>query len=412
MRRSLVPLRVIALVGLGSLLVQACDKVPFVAPSGTAITLLATQTILPLNGSVEITAVLLEGALAGGTGGNVTSGAGTPVHNGTIVYFSTTLGRLEPAEAQTTGGRATVRLISDGRSGTAKVTATSGPASQTLDLTIGAAAAARVVVTAEPQALPSSGGTTTIRARVEDQNGNGLPGLTVSFSTTAGSLSSTSAVSNDTGVASTTLATPGPATVTASAPGGTSGLTGTVGVTTATRMTLSVTPPSTAAVSVPAAFTVIVGSTAGTQGVLDDVVVRLDGDQVSLGTVSQGVAATFSYLFGSSGVRSVSASGRDPQGAAVTATTQVAVSPLTANGTPSPQTVAFGGSVLFTVTTSPAGAAIEKYIWDFGEGGGQQETSSNQRNYVFQQRGTKTVTVIVVPTKGPRITVLMQVDVF
>jgi hypothetical protein len=392
--------------------VQACNKAPFVAPSGTAITLLATSTVVPLNGSMELTAVLLEGGLsAGQNGSTVTSGVGTPVHNGTKVYFSTTLGRIEPAEAETKDGRVTVRLVADGRSGVATINAISGPATQTLDVTIGGAAAARITVTAEPQALSSSGGTTTIRARVDDENGNGLQGMPVSFSTTAGSLSATTAVTGSDGIASTTLTTPAPATVTASAGG--ASLTGTVAVTTATRTTLSITPPASATVSVPASFTLVVGTSGGgTNGVLDDVVVRFgDGDQVSLGTVSQGVAATFGYLFGESGVQSVTASGRDPQGNIVTAGTQVAVSPLIANGTVSPTAVTLGNPAVFTVTVTPANAAIQSYIWDMGEGAGPVTTSSNQRTHVFTQRGTKTVTVTVVPTKGPRITVLIQLDV-
>jgi adhesin/invasin len=391
---------------------QACNKAPLTAPSGTAITLIATATTVAVNGGTDITAVLIEGGLsAGQNGGTVTSGAGTPVHNGTKVFFSTTIGRVEPAEAETKDGRVTVRLVADGRSGVATITAISGPASQTLEVTIGGAAASRIAVTAEPQQLAANGGTTTIRARVEDENGNGVPGVTVTFSTTAGSLASTGAVTNADGVATTTLTTPGAATVTASA--GAGNLTATVGVTVSTRTTLSITPPASATVSVPASFTLVVGTTvSGQTGVLDDVVVRFgDGGQVSLGTVSQGVAATFGYLFGESGVQSVTATGRDPQGNIVTASTQVAVAPLVANGSVSPAAVALGNPQTFTVTVTPANAAIERYIWDMGEGDGPVTTASNQRTHVFRQRGTKTVTVTVVPTKGPTITVLIVCDV-
>ena len=50
----------------------------------------------------------------------------------------------------------------------------------------GAAAAARLVLTANPQSLPATGGTSTIAAGVQDASGLGLAGVSVSFSTTAG----------------------------------------------------------------------------------------------------------------------------------------------------------------------------------------------------------------------------------
>jgi hypothetical protein len=104
---------------------------PLTAPSGSALTLLPGTYDLPVNGETTITALVIEGGQDGGVG------IGTPVHNGTVVTFSTTLGRLEPAEAKTTAGRATVRLLGDGRSGTAIVTAFSGPAISSIDITVG-----------------------------------------------------------------------------------------------------------------------------------------------------------------------------------------------------------------------------------------------------------------------------------
>ncbi len=126
---------------------SACNKVPLIAPSGSSLTVFSTTTVLPVNGSAEIVAVILEGGQGSGTGagGGNTAGAGTPVHDGTTVMFTTTLGRLDPAEAQTSGGRATVKLLGDGRSGTATITAFSGAARNTVDILIGAAAAARVL---------------------------------------------------------------------------------------------------------------------------------------------------------------------------------------------------------------------------------------------------------------------------
>src|SRR5262245_47156670 len=92
---------------------SACDKVPLLAPTGTVITLFPAATTVPIDGQVEIVATVIENGTTatppsgGGTGGGGASGgsgftsssntgAGTPVQNGTVVTFTTTLGRIEP----------------------------------------------------------------------------------------------------------------------------------------------------------------------------------------------------------------------------------------------------------------------------------------------------------------------------
>src|SRR5688572_25046065 len=86
-------------------LVSACDKVPLLAPAGTVITLFPTATFVPANGQIEIVATVIEQGTApappstGTPGAGATTstpGSGTPVHNGTLVSFTTTLGRIEP----------------------------------------------------------------------------------------------------------------------------------------------------------------------------------------------------------------------------------------------------------------------------------------------------------------------------
>jgi hypothetical protein len=219
---------------LSGLPVAACKRIPLYAPSGSTLTLVASANSLAVNGSAEVTAVVIEGGLTSGsptTPGEVVAGIGTPVHDGTQVVFSTTLGYLDPPEATTKGGRATVRLVGDGRSGTAVITAFSGAATSTLELDIGAAAATRIAVTASPQELPAGGGTAAISARVEDQQGNGISGLPVSFTTTRGSFSSTTIYTDSDGFAVTFLTTAAEATVTATAGGSASALNGTVLVT-------------------------------------------------------------------------------------------------------------------------------------------------------------------------------------
>jgi hypothetical protein len=207
---------------------------PLTAPSGTFITLLASSAAIAVDGSAEITAILTEGGFTPSDdpnqGGQVTPGVGTPVHNGTVVTFFTTLGRIEPTEAGTQGGKVTVRIFGDGRSGTAKITAVSGPASQTLELAIGTSTADRVSVTANPQSLPAGGGQSTIEARVIDVSGNALSGVTVSFQATAGTIAPSSAATNTSGRATATLTTTAASEVTVSTIGPTGPVTAKVTV--------------------------------------------------------------------------------------------------------------------------------------------------------------------------------------
>ena len=93
----------------------ACDSLPLLAPSESTIVLLASRSVLPLQETSTITAVITEPA-------------GTPVANGTLVTFSTTLGTLDPPEARTTAGRATVTLRAGTTPGTATLSAFSGDA--------------------------------------------------------------------------------------------------------------------------------------------------------------------------------------------------------------------------------------------------------------------------------------------
>src|SRR2546423_11370258 len=70
------------------LLTAACEKVPLLAPSGSSITLVTSSNILPVNGSTDIIAQVIEAS-------------GTPPHSGTHITFTTNLGRIEPSEADT-----------------------------------------------------------------------------------------------------------------------------------------------------------------------------------------------------------------------------------------------------------------------------------------------------------------------
>src|SRR3954468_6983897 len=148
----------LSLLVLPLALIGACDKVPLLAPTGSVITLLPTTNTVSLNSEVDIIATVIENGVAvGGSGPTVTtrSGGGTAVQNGTLVTFTTTLGRIEPSEARTHNGQVTVKFITDGSSGTATITAYSGGASASKELAIGTAAVGTggISVSSTPQSL-------------------------------------------------------------------------------------------------------------------------------------------------------------------------------------------------------------------------------------------------------------------
>ena len=76
-------------------------------------------------------------------------------------------------------------------------------------------AAKRVTVSASPQTLSSTGGTSEITARVETEAGTALPGAPVTFTTSAGSVNPTTATTDASGLARTTLTAATQADVTA-----------------------------------------------------------------------------------------------------------------------------------------------------------------------------------------------------
>ncbi|MGH9161090.1 MAG: Ig-like domain-containing protein [Vicinamibacteraceae bacterium] len=185
------------LLAAGGFIVQGCDSLPLTAPGDSSLSLHTSSTFAELGGSVELTAI-------------VTEEAGTPVHNGTSVTFTTTLGTLEPAQAHTNDGRATSRLRFGNEAGIAFVEAFSGEATidgEPLEIRVGAAAATTVTLAVNPSSLPSGGGTATVIALVTDDDNRRLPDVPVTFTATAGTLGSSRVVTNQNGEARTTITT-------------------------------------------------------------------------------------------------------------------------------------------------------------------------------------------------------------
>ena len=112
MRNATVRLQMIL---LGAVIVTACDSSPLVAPIGSTISIFSTTTALAPGGTAEISAIVIEEA-------------GTPVHDGTVVRFSATLGTVNPVEVETHDGVAVTMFTAGSQTGTAQIAATSGGA--------------------------------------------------------------------------------------------------------------------------------------------------------------------------------------------------------------------------------------------------------------------------------------------
>ncbi len=376
-------------------LAAACDKVPLLAPAGTVITVFPSSSTVPADGEIEIIATVIENGTTTtptaptGTTTTPTPGAGTPVQNGTLVSFTTTIGRIEPREARTNNGQVRVKFIGGGQSGTATITAYSGGASGRLEnLLVGSAAAERVTVSA--QNLGPNGGSATVTARVESLAGTGLAGVPVTFSTTAGSLNPSAATTDSSGIASTVLTSTTQAVVTASA----GAKTGTVTVGIGARLIASVTAsPQATTVGTPITFTV----TAGTNANVSNATIFFgDGASRPLGSFSANTTA--SYAYSSPGNYPVTVRASDATGTTQEANTSVTIGGLPITLTATPASPARNTPV--TITVGGLGSAqVASYQFLFSDGT-TVESAGPQTSKTFDTAGTHTVRVNVMGING------------
>jgi hypothetical protein len=362
---------------------------PLSAPTESTITLYANSTTVGLNGSVDITATVIESS-------------GTPVQNGTVVNFTTTLGTIEPNEARTNNGKAVAKLLAGTKSGTAEVRAFSGGISSgdPLAVTVGAAAAGKVELLANPSSLPAAGGVVQLTAVVSDAVGNRLSGVPVSFTTDAGVLTPTSSISDGNGEARAALSTTSKARVTASVVGGTSSsLTASLDIPVRVGPTVIISVPAASLTpGVPATFSVSV--TAGGAAVRSATIEFGDGGKQSVSTAG---LSTVTHVYTQSGTFIVTAEATDTAGESTTATASINVQSVTVNVTLSwsPATVKTNVPVDFAAaaTTNPAGVPIRRYQW-FINGVLVATTSGNQLSYIPPSAGTYDVRVRVETTSG------------
>jgi hypothetical protein len=388
MSSSLRAVHAIALAA--GLLAAGCDKVPLLAPSNTTIRLISNVSVLPTNGTTDITAVVIESA-------------GTPVQNGTVVTFTSSLGTTEPREARTTNGQVTVRYNSGSQSGTAKVGAFSGGSkSEDLEILVGSAAAGGLSLRANPAIVPSTGGSAEIIATVVDTGGNPLRGAAVTFSTTFGTLSSASAISDSAGEARTQLSTNVEARVTARVGGGTTASTGevTVQARSVPTVTLTVANNGVGEVGSPTIFT-LEPPAAATSNAIREVIVNFgDGTVRNLGSLL--ARTTVAYAYSRPGVYTVTATATDVMN--FSATTSIAVNINEAATVPVTilATVGSGGLVTFNASITGSiggGGTIRTYEWDFGDGG-SATTTGPSTSHRYSGTGTFVVRLRVVTTTG------------
>jgi adhesin/invasin len=373
---ALLPLALLAMT-------TACDRVPLTAPSLSTINLFATSTSVPASGSTDIIATVIEES-------------GTPVQNGTVVSFTTTLGRIEPSEARTQNGKVTVKLTGDGRSGLATITAFSGAAENaTLELPIGSAAAETITLRAEPGTLPPGGGSTQIVALVRDEAGNALPGATVAFTTTAGTLSSGVAVTDSSGEARTTLTASREATVTATAGAASSDITLTVEGALGLTVTVSPDPPVAGS---PTTFSIDVDVPDGANPAQRVEIEFGDGESRSLNVPSTGGTTTVAHTYDEDGTYTVRVRAIDTAGRAQSQDLVIAVQPgMTVALTASDTTPATGQSVTFTAIVTGGTATV--YEWTFGDGSAQT-TGTASTTHTYNATGSKTVRVRALAANG------------
>ncbi len=370
-----------------------CDKAPLTAPTDSAVTLFANSNVVALNGQIEITA-------------NVTEPGGVPVQNGTQVVFTTTLGTLDPAEARTSSGRATVRLNAGAASGLAQVRAFSGGAqAEALEIRVGAAAASAVSVSASPSAVGANGGTVEILAVATGENNRRLPGVPVTFATTAGVLFNTTVITDGNGEARTQLTTTREAVVTATI-GGVSGNT-TVRVT--NRPIVSITTPSTAiGEGETATFTISVQTQTNGDPIREATIDFGDGDRRQLGSLSG--SRSLQKVYARKGSYSVVVTVTDTGGEVTTAATSVTVEERVINVTLnfSPTNPTSTTTVVFTATAS--GTNIVTYNWNLGDND-RRVTTGPQTSKVYGSPGRRRVTLEVVNAVGQRGEAIIEVNV-
>jgi hypothetical protein len=406
-----------------------CDKATLLGPIGSSISLTSASQVVPPGGSTQLTAILLENS-------------GQPVPNGTTVRFTTSLGRIDPFEAQTRNGVATAMFVAGNDSGTAEIRAISGlaaapgtntsatptpsapgapaapgapgtpaappaaaasPTSSTsagnvVRILVGAAGAQALTLSATPSTVSPAGSSVEVAAFVTDTNGNRLPGVPVTFSTTRGTLNPNVATTDGDGVAKTSLTASEAATVTARVGSQTATLE--VRASTVASFTLAVAPTNPAA-GQPISLTITPAANTAAR-------VRVnwgDGSSEDIGVVAAARSVTHTYA--AAGFYTITATGVSADGETFSNATPVTVAqqpPVQVTAQPTSGNLATSFSFTITPTT---GALISSIVINYGDGSEDNLgaiSTQTVRQHTYTTVGQKTVTVTQTETNG-RITI-------
>ncbi|HKH74875.1 MAG TPA: PKD domain-containing protein [Vicinamibacterales bacterium] len=403
--------RIIFNLGVLAMLVAiSCDRVPLLAPTNSTVTIDAGSRVVETGGSTSISAMVLEQS-------------GTPVQNGTTVRFTTTLGRLEPVEAQTRNGVATTMFFAGNDSGVAEVRASSGgsggssttttppstgdgttpPATTTTTansnvvmISVGSAAVDTVTVRANPSSVSTSAGATVnVVATVVGVAGRLLPNIPVSFSATRGTLNSTTATTDAQGEARVTLTTNGDTdiSVAAGTKTATTKVTGVPGP--SVSLTCTVGSAATCATATVGQTVVFTAQRAQGSGNLTSAVLDFgDNSSQSLGTLSS--AATVPHTYAQAGTYTARLTGTDANGESST-TVQVIQVSAAATATVSASITTAPRTVTATATVS---APVTQYQFNWGDGTAATTTTSPTAQHTYTTDNTFTITMTATLQSG------------
>lgn len=396
----------VLLTFLAMVLAAACDSVPLTSPTGSTITMSSDQSVLPLNGTATLRAVVIESA-------------GTPVQNGTVVTFNPTLGSVNPIEARTVNGVAVTTFSAGSTSGKTSITAFSGGAktAAATEITIGAAAAKSIAVSATPSSVSQSGGAVTIAALVMDESGNALPGVNVTFSADVGQLSPVTAISDAGGVARSQLTTTQTSKVTATA--GTAKGDVSITVSAAPTVTIEATVPASPVAGQPVSFSVTAtsGPTTAPRQVQTLEVNFGDGTSETRTNVTGSTA--FTHTYNSQGGYTITARAVDVGGNTGLASRAIIVgfapSPtVTVSSNPLSGTTATNFTITVVPSPSASGAPIRSVVVRQGDGTVLYSSSSGGSqafSVQFTSPGPRTIIATTTDAAGQTATSSIVINV-
>ena len=389
----------------GFIVAAACDKVPLLAPTESTITLVVSTTSIGLNGSAELVATVIEPA-------------GTPVHNGTTVVFTASVGVVEPREARTEGGIARATFRAGTQSGTAAITAFSGSArSDPVEVLVGGAAVSTVTVRAEPATVRTTGGSVEVIAYVVDVSGNPLAGVPVGFSSDFGTFSANSVATGANGEARVTLTTNRETAVTASV----GGKTGTLTIRAVSTPVVTITASTDPIVGVPVTFTLTGDSNASAPRVTNVTIDFGDGTPpVALGAMPPPPATrAITHVYTRASAYTVTATATDQSGEIGTTSIAVTVRRVSPSITllVSPASPLVGNVVTVSVTIVQPSPTVRVQSLTVFFGNGQQaslgapQSGTVSASTVYTAPGTYTVRAELVDVNGEVADVRTQIVV-